>query len=191
MKKEFCIPLLLASVLLLGIMGTFTLAPAQSDMQAPDPLAGLKNALQNAGATALTSEQESSINALITTFRSTHQPSQNTAVQNAQSAYETAILNGDSATAASQAAIIANAQSADMAQRQADAAVFAIGFINILKTESGQVDALIAKLGSSGFVRMVLSLVGGPGGGPGGPGGPGRGGPPPGAELDFVRPARF
>jgi hypothetical protein len=164
---------------------------AQTEMPPRDNLAGLKNALEIAGAPALSSTQESSLTALIAEFRSAHKPPQNTALQTARTAYENAILSGDSATAASQAVVIGNTQSVEMVQRESDAAVFAINVVNILKTQSGQLDALISKMGSSGAVRLLMNLVGGPGGpgrgGPGGPGGPGTGGRGPAG----MRPARL
>ncbi len=183
--KPYMIRLML-SILALGFLSGCTLALAQSEPPSFDPLTRLKNELQNAGASALTSAQESSINALLTEFRSAHQkPSPSAAVQTAQAAYEDAIINGDSATAAAQAAILGNAQAAEMAQRQSDTAVLAIGILNVLRTESGQLAALITKMGSSGVVRLVLSLAGGRGGF-----GPMPGGPPP-DGMNSVRPARF
>ena len=178
MHNRLLIPLL-ALALVSGTAATM----AQTEMPARDNLAGLKNALQNAGAAALTSTQESSINSLIADFRGAHKPSPNTALQTARTAYENAILSGDQVTAAAQAQVIGNAQSAQMVQRETDAAVFAIGVVNILKTQSGQLEALIAKMGSGGAARLLLSLAGGPGG----PAGSGRGrgpagmrpGPPP------------
>lgn len=152
-------------------------AMAQAGLPARDNLAGLKNALEGAGAAALTSAQESSINTLITEFRNAHKPTANSALQTARAAYENAILSGDSATAASQAAVIGNAQAAEMAQHESDVALFAIQVASILKTQGSQLDALISKLGSGKAVRLLLGLAGGPGGF--GPGGPGRGGPGP------------
>jgi hypothetical protein len=174
----------LIAALFLGFMSGMTALQAQSNMPARDPLAILKNALQDAGAPTLTSAQESSIKDLLSAFRSAQQPPpQNTAVQTARAAYETAILNGNSSAAASQASAIAKAQLTDMVQRESEAAVLAINVINVLKTGSGQAPALITKLGESGFVRLVLNLAGGRGGfgpRPGGPGpaGMGPGGPP-------------
>jgi hypothetical protein len=162
----------LIPVLVLGWTSGITLAPAQTDMPQVDALAGLKTAISNAGATALSSTEESSINALVTQFGSAHQPSPNTALQSAQTAFENAILAGDSSTAASQASIIANTQAADMAQRETDAAALAISVITLLKT-GGQLDAMTAQLGANRVVRLVLNLAGWPGGG-------GPGGPPPG-----------
>jgi hypothetical protein len=105
--------------------------------------------------------------------------------EGARTAYENAILNGDSATAASEAVALSNARAAGMAQREADAAALAIRIIEVLKVDSTtQVDALVTQLGKSGFVRLILSLAGGPGGfGPGGRG-PGR---PPHAAHHFCQ----
>ncbi len=177
MKTRLHTSRLLIPVLTLGLISGITISAAQQDVPPMDALAPLKAALQAAGASALTSAQESSIQTLITQFRNAHQkPAPNTDIQNARTAYEKAILNGDNATAATQAGIIGNAQAADMVQRETDSASFAIGVIAILKTESGQVDALIAQVGTSGFVRMVLGLAGGrPGGFGPRPGGPGPG----------------
>jgi hypothetical protein len=190
MHNRLMIPVL-ALVLLTGTIAAF----AQTEMPAGDNLTGLKNALESAGAPALTSAQESSIKSLITEFRNAHQPSQNAVLQNARTTYENAILSGDSTTAIAQASAIGNAQSAEMVQRETAAAAFAINVVYILRTQGGQLDALIAKMGSGGAARLLLNLVGGPGGpgrggpgragGPGGPAGGGRGpagmrpGPPP------------
>jgi hypothetical protein len=167
-------------VLALALMTGVSAAMAQTGLPARDDLAGLKNALEIAGAPALTSTQDSSLKTLIADFRNASKPSPNTALQTARAAYENAILSGDNATAASQALVIGSAQSAEMVKRESDAAIFAIHVVNILKTEGGQLEALIAKMGSSGTARLLLSLAGGPGGpgrgGPGGPGGPGAGG---------------
>jgi len=186
MRTRLHVSRLLIPALALGLMSGAAVSMAQPDMPPMDTLAPLKAALDDAGASALSSTQESSINALITEFRNAHQkPAQNTDIQHARMAYENAILNGDSATAETQAGIIGAAQAADMVQRETDTAAFAINVLAALKTGSGQIDALTGQLGKSGFVQLILSLAGGPGraGGPGGPprgGGPrfGRGGPP-------------
>jgi|WetSurMetagenome_2_1015567.scaffolds.fasta_scaffold169744_1 hypothetical protein len=173
----------LVSLLILASSAMTVLA--QPERPAFDPLAGLKNALQNAGASALTSAQESSIVALLQAYRSSHKkPAQNAAVQAARTAYEDAILNGDNAAAASQAVILGNAQASEMAQRDTDTAALAISILDVLKTESGQTAALISKMGSNAFVRLLLNLAGGPRGGGPRPGGPppdgaGPAGPPP------------
>jgi hypothetical protein len=129
-----------------------------------DHLARLKGALQDAGAPELSSAQETTLNALITSFRTAHQPVADTAVETARNAYRDAILNGSSAAAVTQAQIIANAEATRTLQVQTDAAVFGINVLNVLKTNGSQVSALTGKFGTSGLVRLVLSLAGGPGG---------------------------
>lgn len=182
-KKSYTICLLIP-ILVFGLMIGIRQGMSQGQQQPPmpPPVTQLNNALQAAGASALSSAQEESILALIKAFRDAHQPQPNAAVQSARAAYESAILNGDSATAASQAQIIAGAQTADILQRETAAAVFAINVLSILKTDSAQFSALKTTLGERGLVRLVLDLEGRPGGGPGqgrgrGPGGSPGGGP--------------
>jgi hypothetical protein len=181
MRTKVHLGCLLMPVLALGFLSASKVSLAQPAMPALDELARLKNALQAAGASALTPDQESSIQTLIAEFRDAHpKPVPNTALQNARRAYEDAILNGDNATAAAQALIIGNAGAAETVQRETDAADFAIKLIAILRTGSGQADALIAQMGTGGLVRLALSFAGGPGGpGPrmGRPGPPGFAGP--------------
>ena len=174
MKKRLHIRYVWIPLLAMGLMSGVPFGLAQPEMPQMEPLAFLKDALQTAGASALTSVQESDIQALITEFRNSHQkPVQNIAVENARVAYENAILSGDNSAAASQAAVLGNAQASEMVQRETDAAVFAINVIAILKTGSGQVDALVAQMGTSGFIRLIQGLAGGPRGF--GPSGGGRG----------------
>ena len=127
-----------------------------------DPLVGLKRALQEAGAAALTSPQETSLNALITAFRAAHQthPAPGADVQNARTAYDNAILSQDGASAA------------NSLQRQTDLANFGIDVVKVLTSGGDQVAPLVTRFGSSGAVRLLLSLAGGPGFGRGhfGPG---------------------
>jgi len=179
MKNRFHAGRLLIPVLLAGLTGGAALALAQPDMPSTDILARLRNSLQAAGASALTSAQEASINTLIVEFMDARrdQPQTARSDESARTAYENAILNGDSATAASEAVALSNARATGMAQREADAAALAIRIIEVLKVDStAQVDALVTQLGKSGFVRLILSLAGGPGGF--GPGGRGPGRPP-------------
>jgi hypothetical protein len=184
MKTKLHISRILISLLALGLASGTAIALAQPDMPKMEPLVPLKDALTAAGAPELTSAQEDAIETLVTEFRGAHHgPFENEDIQNARAAYEEAILNGDSAAAASQAAILGKAQADSMVQRESDAADFAVNVIRILKEGPGQADALIAQMGSRNFVRMILSLAGGPRG-PGGPG-PGRGRP---APPPFVAP---
>ena len=105
MKNRFHAGRLLIPVLLAGLTGGAALALAQPDMPSTDILARLKNSLQAAGASALTSAQEASINTLIVEFMDARrdQPQTARSDESARTAYENAILNGDSATAASEA----------------------------------------------------------------------------------------
>ena len=184
MKTRMNISLLLMPVLVVGLIVGATTALAQMQMPEMNPLAPLNHALHAAGASQLSSQQESEITALILEFRDAHQrPVQNADIPNARKAYEEAILAGDTDAAASQAESIAKAQFDDAVQRQKDAVVFAVKVIGILSADSGQADALITQMGTGGFVRLVLGLVDRPGGrGPMGmEGGPHRG---PGRPLD-------
>jgi hypothetical protein len=177
MKRKLLLGLIGIALLALGFTSAIPIASAQRDMSRMNPLAPLKNALNTAGAPGLTAEQESRIQELLKEFRDAHRgPIQNEDIPNARTAYEDAILNGDSAAAAAQARVLGNAQAAEMVQRESDAADFAINVINILRADPGQADAVIAQIGERDFVRMILRLVGGPVG-PGGPG-PRRGQPP-------------
>jgi hypothetical protein len=78
--------------------------------QPPDILAGLKHALEEAGAPALSSAQETQLEDLIKAFRQAqNQSGPSDAVQAAHRAYDAAILAGNLSAAQSQATIIANA----------------------------------------------------------------------------------
>jgi hypothetical protein len=161
------------TILLAGITLLTPLAFAQPDM-APrmDPLARFKGVLNRAGV-LLTADQEANIVTLVEDFRASHQPlGPNDALQTARAAYETAILNGDSAAASAQAVVIGNARAAEMINRETDVAAFGISVVNILRADSSQFNKLIAAVGESGVVRLVLGLAGGPGR-------PGRPGPGP------------
>jgi hypothetical protein len=175
MKTLMNISLILMPVLVVGLIVGATTALAQMQMPEMNPVAPLNHALQAAGASELSFQQESEISALIQEFRDAHQkPLQNADILNARQAYEEAILEGDSDAAGSQAEIIAKAQLDETVQHQKDAAAFAVKVISILSADSGQADALITQMGTRGFVRLVLGLVDRPGG----PGPRGMGGAP-------------
>jgi hypothetical protein len=180
LRRCLPIPMLLAMV---------AIAAAQPQMPPMNPLDRLDYALQQAGAPALSAAQQTSITALIATFRAAHQsgPAGDTVVS-LQTAYENAIFDGNRSDAAVHAAALANAHAAVMAKIQADAATLAIDIIGVLKTERNQAGILMAQLGKTRFVRLLLSLTGGPGGF-----GPGRGprGDGPGTGTRGRAPARF
>jgi len=133
---------------------------------APDHLAQLKRALQAASAPALTSDQETSLNTLIASFRSSHTPQPpNAAVQAAQNAYDNAILKGDVGGAVAQVVTLANNMATNTTTRLQDGATFAVGVVGVLGT--GSVNLLVTKFGTSRTARLLESLAGGPGFGPG------------------------
>jgi hypothetical protein len=159
MKISAHISRLLVPALVMGLMSGAALAPAQPERLSIDELAPLKDAIQLAGVTALTSAQESNIRALIATFKNTHKPSFIAAAQEARTTYENAILYGDNVTAESQAEIIGKAQAAEMIQREKDVAIFAINVISILRSNPGQVEGLVLRFGGSRIVRLAISFV--------------------------------
>lgn len=136
-----------------------------------DPLAFLKQALSKAGATALTSDQETALNTLITNFRSANKPTQDPNEQAIRDQYANAILAGNLSTASSYAdklATLLSARQSTMLKAEAD---FQIQALHILT--SGQVGALETSVGNNGILRVLQSLTRpGPGFGRGMMGGP-------------------
>lgn len=175
----------LTVLLLCAMVGSAALALAQRGAQR-DALGFLKRALTEANAPALTADQETHLNTLITNFRSAQPTSPDTALEAARTAYENAILAGDLGTATAQATIIANRAAALSATRLQAEAKFDLDVLTILRN-GGQLAPLTQKVGSDHILGLIGSLVGGgpfgggrgfgPGGGPGdGPGfAPGRG----------------
>ena len=147
--------------------------------QQPNVLAGLKHALEEAGAPALSAAQETQLEDLIKAYRQAQgQSGPSDAVQAAHRAYDAAILAGNLAAAQAQATIIANALAAGASAHLQAQAKFEIDALNVLKSNANQVNALVQRFGTAGLAGILRGLAGGPQGGPGGPGGPGgRGGP--------------
>lgn len=178
--------LLLAALAVAGNTGL--VAQGQGRPQGPPDggLGFLKRAISDAGATALTSDQESQITALVTAFREANAPKPNDEVKAAHDAYDAAILAGDLATAQAKAAVLSDLIAAQSKARMQAAAKLEIEVLAILKS-GGQLDALKTKFDDR-VVRIVASLAGGPGFGFGGPGG--RGGPGgPGGMMRGPRPS--
>lgn len=145
-----------------------------------DPLAGLKHVLTDAGAPALSAEQEQQLMQLIETARANHpkgpNETPNETMDAARRAYDNAIVAGNLAAANAQAAIIAQQISADVSTHLQAEAKFKIEALNVLKSNANQITALTQRIGTEGLSHLLNSLAGGPGG----PDGPGRpGGPPP------------
>ncbi len=142
----------------------------------PDLLGPLKNALQAAGAPALTPDQETGIKNLIANFRAANRPVPPDG--NAQAdrlKYDEAILTGDTAAVSAQISKMANHQFSQISARMNAEAAFTMAVAQVLTAD--QVNLLQKRMGSGGLVGMLQSLAGGPGG-PGrgaGRGGMGRG----------------
>jgi hypothetical protein len=145
------------------LFGAVSLMSQTDQPQGPPPprdaLGQLKDALKNAGAAALTTDQETAIQALIKQFREAHRPP------------STPPQTGEDMTAV-------------RAQHEADLAAFASSVLNVL-TSDAQTSVLTAKLGEDGLNKLIRRLAGGPGG----PGGPGRRGGPDGPPPDGPPPA--
>lgn len=171
--------LALVSVLMLSL-ASIAIAQTPTARPTPDPLRGLKRALEEASAPALSTAQENALKQLLADRQAAHHNQQpDAALSAAHNAYNAAIVAGNLEAAKTQAAIIANLQTAHFKQRLEEDATFRVAVLNVLKTNAAQVTALTTKFGNDGLLR-ILGLVGGPGGfgGPGGPGGHGPGGGP-------------
>src|SRR4029079_2770190 len=72
----------------------------------PDPLGFLKRAITEANAPALTTDQETQLTALITSFRNAEPKGPDEALQAAHKAFNAAVLAGDLAAAQAQVATI-------------------------------------------------------------------------------------
>lgn len=142
-----------------------------------DSLAGLKRSLTEAGAPALSTQQEQQLTQLIETARENHPKGPNEIMEAARRAYDNAIVAGNLAAANAQAAIIAQQISTDVNTHLQAEAKFKIDALNVVKGNANQITALTQRFGTAGLSHLLNSLAGGPGrpDGPGGPAGP----PPP------------
>lgn len=126
-----------------------------------DQFRGLKRALAEAGALALTTTQEEQLKTLIQTYRDSLPDGPSDALQAAHDAYEAAILAGDQAKANAQASIIANLEAAVVTAHLQAEAKFKLDVIALLKTNGDQAGLLRTKFGDAGFLRILDSLAGG------------------------------
>ena len=136
-----------------------------------NPLAMLQRSLQQTGAAALTTDQTTQLTSLITTFHSNQpKPGQDTVLTGARNDLDNAILKGDTAGVAAAATAIANETTKIQDQQILEEASFESSALRVLTP--AQVTALQGKLGSTGLVRVLGSMIGGPGmlGRMGGPG---------------------
>ncbi len=145
-------------LMLMGLQGSNA-----QDRTQRDQLAGLKRALSEAGATALSTDQETALKTLITDYQASRSTTPDAALVAAQTAFENAILAGDLATAQAQAAIIATRKAAvELAALQAEA-TFKTSFLKTLTT--AQLSALTTRFGTSGLLRLLGGESGFGGGG--------------------------
>ncbi len=165
-----------ASFALLLCVMTANAAASFAQRGPRDPIAFLKHAIGEAGAPALTTDQETQLNTLITNFKNAQPTERDAALTAAREAYNGAVLAGDLAAAETQAALIVGRLAELNNARLRAEAKFEIDVLTLLKN-GGQLEPLIAKFGADDTLRIVGSLVGqGHGGGhrgPGGPNGPG------------------
>lgn len=165
------------TVLLLCVTASGAIMAKAQQRPQRDPLGFLKRAITEASAPALTSEQETQLNTLITASRNARPTEPDEALQAARAAYNSAILAGDLATAQAQAPAIANRIAELSTTRLQAQAKFQIDVLNVLKS-GGQLEPLKQKFGDR-LSRIIGFLAGGPpfggrpfGGAPwGGPGG--------------------
>jgi Spy/CpxP family protein refolding chaperone len=165
-----------AALLLCVVVMSVQLAMAQGIRPQRDALGGLKHALQEAGAAALTTDQETALNTLISSFRENNRPQgPGEEIKAARKAYDDAILAGNADAAKAAQAQIDSLISAGAATRQQARINFEVAAVKILT--SAQVTSLVQKFEEGRVVGLIGSLAGGPGGprgfGPGG--GPGFG----------------
>jgi hypothetical protein len=142
-------------------------ATTTTAQQTRDPLRGLKRAITEANAPALSADQETQLNTLITAYRDALPDEPDAALEAARDAFDAAVLAGALTAAQAQATIIANRTAELTNTRLRAEAAFEIAALASLKT-GGQYDPLVAKFGAERVLALVGSLVGrGPGGGPG------------------------
>lgn len=156
-KRLFSITVLL---LLCAIAGSTKMAFGDFwQDQTRDSLSSLRSAIAQAGATALTTDQETQLNTLITTFQAAQPDDFDEALEAARTAYRTAILAGDQAAAQAQAAIIVS-RITELTNAKLQAEIqFQIGVLAVLRT-GGQLDTLIQVFGADRVLGLIDSLGG-------------------------------
>jgi hypothetical protein len=127
--------------------------------QQRDSLRSLRRAIADVNAAALTTDQETQINTLITNFKAALPDDSDDALDAAREAIDDALLAGDLAAAQAQAAIIANRSAVLAGARLEGEAVFEIGVLATLKS-GGQLDPLVQKFGDERVLSLVSSLIG-------------------------------
>jgi hypothetical protein len=129
------------------------------DGQQRDSLRGLRRAIAEANATALSADQETQINTLLSAYKAAPPDGEDDVLEAAREAFDNAVLAGDLAAAQTQAAILANRASTLTAGRLQAEAVFEIGVLAALKS-GGQLDPLIQKFGNERVLGLMDSIIG-------------------------------
>lgn len=167
LRRDF---LIVSFSMLCLLVVNFNVAMAQQRQR--DSLGFLKRAITEAGAPALTTDQETQLTTLITAYREAHPHEADQAFEDAITAYNNAILAGDQAAITAQITAIVNLRTAALATELQDGAKFKSDVLAILKS-GGQLDPLKQALGGERLIHLIGALAGG---GPGFRGGPGPGG---------------
>ena len=156
---------LLAIALLLGAMISTTWVAAGPGGQHGGGLNSLRRAIAQANATALTTDQETQITALVTAYRNAlPDDDDDAALEAARDAFDAAVLAGNAAGAQAQATIIANLNAANTAARLNAEATFEIAVLALLRT-GGQLTPLVTQFGNDRVLSLIDGLIGGSGGG--------------------------
>lgn len=134
------------TVLLLCVTASGAIIAMARQRPERDPLGFLKRVITEANAPALTSEQETQLNTLITASSNARPTEPDEALLSARAAYNSAILAGDLATAQAQAPAIANRIAELATSRLRAQAKFQIDLLNVLKS-GGQLEPLKQKFG--------------------------------------------
>lgn len=157
---------LLGTALLLGAMASSSiLALAAGPGGRGGGLSALQRALSQANATALTTDQQTQIAALVTAYRNAlPDDDDDTALEAARDAFDAAVLAGNAAGAQAQARIIANLLAANSAARLNAEATFEIAVLALLRT-GGQLTPLVTQFGNDRVLSLIDGLIGGSNGG--------------------------
>jgi Spy/CpxP family protein refolding chaperone len=139
-----------------------------------DAIGSLKQALEEAGATALSADQEKQIQALVDSIRDSFTSKQpDESLMAALSAYQDAVLSGNLTDAKSAAASLATKEAENSRARLEEQANSMIQIMALLTP--GQLNKLIAHFDTEGTFQVLQRLTGRGMGGRGFPGGPGVG----------------
>lgn len=151
----------LVALLLCAIAGNAVLVLANGGGgQRGGGLSSLRRALTQANATALTTDQETQITALITAYRDALPDDDGEAAEAARDAFDAAVLAGNAAAAQAQATIIANLAAARSSARLNAEATFEIAVLALLRT-GGQLTPLVTQFGNDRVLSIIDGLIGG------------------------------